>query len=502
VAAGRWILSAVLAACAVSGIHAQMRLPAAGPNPVDIVRGASDFQFFGSLFPQGGAAIDPERDQVMSARQLAAASDYLAEEFAVHKRTLGAQLESVWRAVEAANVQAVKRTAVDRARVTFRDDQVAWSTTVSPTEIVLGARLVRGLLLGGLRESATGLAGFSRSMGAYLGATPDAKMTSQDLESRARMFFAAARRGLAVPRSEEDFAEHRTVAIALLDRLRGTGGDPAVHAELERRLKAAAAGGEIFGADGMAIFDVFMRLSSHVQPALMFVLSHELRHVALGHAPFPEWLSCADRQRREDAADAFAVALLVYDVPGELEASAAALYRMGAGEPPDAEDDTLAYGYAHAVRYGFALAGLDNTLAGTCRYRSAADRVARLNELRARLVVRRVEAFEAAYRAFSAHPPYVYAERDVDDMPVKERTAYARELFVRCHASASKGRTPRLRKLDKLPFGWVVSWRSNASPIAVPTLERRLRRRMLGSRSRNAPGPSKPESLTRQPLKR
>jgi Zn-dependent protease with chaperone function len=445
----QWIIVALIAASAASDIHAQMRIPSAGPNPVDIVRRAPDFQFYASLFPQAGAKFQADTDQVMSPHQLAEGSNYLAEEFAVQKRTLRAQSASVWRALDAVGVREIKRTAVDRTRVTFKDDQQTWSTTVSSTEVVIGARVAR--------ESASGLAGFSQSMGAYLGATQDAKLTDHELESRAQKFFAAARLGIAVPRYAEDFAEHRQVAVALLDQLRGMGGDQAVRAELERRLKAAAAGGEISGADGMAIFDVFMRLSSHVQPAILYVLSHELGHVALGHTPFPKTLSCAERQQREDDADDFAIALLVYDVPGELEASATALYKMGAGNRPDAGDDMLAYGYTHAVRYGFALAGLDNTLAPSCFYRSATDRVARLNERRAKLITRRVEAFEASYRFFSDHPPYVYAERDVDGMPARQRIAYARELLARCRVAPNKGQTPRLRKLDELPFGWAVS---------------------------------------------
>jgi Zn-dependent protease with chaperone function len=463
--ASQRIMWGLFAAFFANSGHAQMRLPLAGPNPVDVVRNAADFQFYASLFPQAGTAFNPDYDQVMSPPQVAEATGYLAEEFAAHKRTLAAQSRSVWGAIKAAGADAIKPTSAARTRLTFKDDQQAWSTTVSPTEIVLGARLVRGLLLGGLRESATGLAGFSQSLGAYLGATPNAQLSNQDLESRARLFFAAARQGVSVPRSEEDFTEHRRVAITLLDQLRGVGGDRAIHSELERRLKSAAAGGEINGADGMAIFDVFMRLSSHVQPAVMFVMSHELGHVALGHAPFSDGLTCAERQHREDDADDFAISLLVYDVPGELEANATALYRIGVGERPDPDDDTLAYGYTHAVRYGFALGGLDNTLEGSCRYRSAADRVARLNAVRARLVARRIEAFEITYRYFRAHPPYVYAEHDVDGMSARERATYAKELFIRCQRGPSKGRMPRLRKLYELPFGWVVPCFNVTSPL-------------------------------------
>ncbi len=453
----RWWLVALLVASNESVVYAQFKLPAATPNEVDSLRDASDFQFYASLLPQAGSAFDPNTDRVMSRQQQAAASSYLADEFSVQKRTFEEQSGSIWRAVDAAGARTIKRTAVGRARVTFKDDQQTWATTVSPIEVVIGARVARGLLLGGLRESASGLAGFSQSLGAYLGATPDAHLTDDVLESRARLFFAAARRGSPSMTSDEDVAEHLRVAVALLDRLRGTGGDQAVRAELERRLSAAAAGGEISGADGMAIFDVFMRLSDHLRPAITFVLSHELGHIALGHAPFANSLSCGERQRREDDADAFAIALLVYDVPGDLEASAAALFRMGLAERPKPQDDRLAYGYAHAIRYGFALGGLDNTLAPSCSYRSAEDRVSRLDELRARLVTRRVDAFEAAYRYFSARPPYVYADRDVDAMSATQRQAYARELAVRCHHASNRGRVPRLRELREQPFGWVVS---------------------------------------------
>jgi len=442
---------------------AQMQLPLAGPNPVDVVRNAQDYLFLASLFPQAGASFNPTTDRVMSERQQADGSTYLTTEFDAQKRTYSEQAGSVWRVLELSGISAVKRMPADRVRVTFKDDQVAWSNTVSPTMIVIGARFVRGLLLGGLQESVMGQADFSRSLASYLGATPGASLTMQDLEARARMFFAATSRGRSEPRTEEDFAEQRRTAVVLLDRLRGTGGDAAVYAELERRLKAAAAGGEISGADGMAIFDVFMRLDSHVRPALDFVLSHELGHVVLGNAPFPPGLSCAEKQRREDDADAFAIALLVYDVPGDMEASAAALYRTKIAEKPNAYDDTLAYGYAHAVRYGFVHAGSNNMITPGCPYRMPEDRIAYMDGLRTKWVAGRAEAFEVAYHYFSAHPPYVYAEQDVDSMSGRQRQTYARELVERCH-TADKIRSPRLRKLADLPFGWVVACPNNLDP--------------------------------------
>ena len=91
---------------------------------------------------------------------------------------------------------------------------------------------------------------------------------TSDLELRARLFFAAARNGVSLIRTEEDFREHFKNAAALLDSYLGGENTAALHDALEQRLKAAAAGGKISGADGMAMFDVFMRLNSHFDPAV------------------------------------------------------------------------------------------------------------------------------------------------------------------------------------------------------------------------------------------
>jgi hypothetical protein len=426
------------------------------PNPIDMIRNAQDYRLLSNLFPQAGPTFDPERDRVMSSTSLAAAAIFLSEQFSVQRRTFEQQSKSVHHALTILGVAPVHLTLADSTAIYLRDDQNAWSNTLSPTEVVIGARFLRGLVLGSLREAASGRASFSQSLASYLGNRPGITLSTADLELRARLFFAAARNGVSLIRTEEDFREHFKNASALLDSYLGGQNTAALHDALEQRLKAAAAGGQISGADGMAMFDVFMRLSSHFDPASLFAMSHELGHVVLGHAPFPPELSCAEKQRREDDADAFAIALLVYDVPGDLEVTGLALAKTtGSKNTNSAEDNRLAYGYTHAIRYGFALAGLSNQIDATCSYRDAENRIAFIDAMRAKLIAIRAAAVEQVFRAFKQRPPYVYVTEDVDSLSAKARRALARSQFQRCRAKQAKS-APTLRKLDDLPFGWVV----------------------------------------------
>jgi hypothetical protein len=197
-------------------------------------------------------------------------------------------------------------------------------------------------MLGSLREAAGGEALFSKSLDSYLGSGP--ATPTPELEARARLFFTAARNGRPQIRTEADFREHFDTAIALMNSyLKEAPNGP--NQALRSRLEIASQGGEITGADGMAMFDVFNRLTSHFDPALTFVLSHELGHLILGHAPYPPNLSCADSQKREDDADTFAIALLTYDIPGETEASRRALERvLGRSEAASDPDEAIGYG--------------------------------------------------------------------------------------------------------------------------------------------------------------
>jgi hypothetical protein len=304
--------------------------------------------------------------------------------------------------------------------------------------------------------------------------SPSSTPSLQELESRARLFFTAARKGVSLIRTDDDFREHFETNVALMNSYLSGGDKASTQGALERRLQSAAAGGQISGADGMAMFDVFMRLNSHFDPAELFVLSHELGHVILDHAPFPPDLSCAEKQKREDDADGFAVALLVYDVPGDLEVSNIALEKITrAGRSRDSDDNRLAYGYAHAIRYGFALAGLSNEIENKCSYRGAEDRIAFIDGMRDKLVARRSAAVEDVFRLFKSRPPYVYTSENVDELAANKRRELERRLFRRCNTTRAR-RVGGFRKLDDLPFGWVVQC-PNAFPKRFADSEFRLR---------------------------
>ncbi|MEG9524252.1 MAG: hypothetical protein MIL41_00455 [Hyphomicrobiales bacterium] len=444
------------------------------PNPIDILRGARDYEFVSSLFPQAGAKFDPERDQVMSADKQAAGSAYLSMQFDVQKAVFNKQSSSVFEALNKLDVHPLAITSVDPAKVELVDDQNAWSTTISPTRIILGARFLRGLVLGSLREASSGQAGFSQSLASFLGQVKGKASSVSDLESRMRLFFAAARNGNALIRTEEDFGGHEKAAVALMSGYLKEGASAEPYAALEARLRTAAEGGDITGVDGSIMFDAYMRLGEHLEPAENFVLSHEMGHVALGHAPFLPGLSCETMQKREDDADAFAVALLAYDVPGELEASGLALGRLGARKEPSPEDSRLSYGYVQAVRYGFALAGLSNKIGTECSYREPEDRIAMLDRLRGALMRDRSAAFEAYFNFYRDHPPFVHTNTDVTTLSRTARSALARKMAARCGDGSGNG-SASFRKVEELPFGWVVSCRNVLPPrFSDPAFRRRL----------------------------
>lgn len=330
------------------------------------------------------------------------------------------------------------------------------------SSIVLGARFLRGLVLGSLREAAGGEALFSKSLDSYLGSGPATPVP--ELEARARLFFAAARYGRPQIRVEADFKEHFDTAIALMKSYLKGKPDQATEA-LRSRLAVAAGGGEITGADGMAMFDVFMRLSSHFDPALTFVLSHELGHIVLGHTPYPADLNCEDSQKREDDADAFAISLLVYDIAGETEVTRRALDKVVRGaESPNADpDEAIAYGYPQAIRHGFALAGLSNAIFGNCKYRDPSDRIAFIDRLRALMITERTEAITAFFRYYRERPPYVHSNVEVNSLAQKERTKLTRTLYQKCRSRVPP-RNVAFRRLEELPFGWALACPNRLPP--------------------------------------
>jgi hypothetical protein len=257
-------------------------------------------------------------------------------------------------------------------------------------------------------------------------------------------------------RTVDDIDEHRRRSVLLLGAyLSGDTSADETRAALQHRLEIAAGGWEIDGADGMAMYDVFMRLNSLVEPAAQFVRAHEMGHIVLGHAPFPSVLSCPDRRKREDDADAFAIALLTYDIPGETEAVGLALQRLGVPKKNGSADDRLAYGYNHAIQFGFGLAGLDNHLTKECTYREQADRIARLDEIRAKLVSLRADAFYNYFSYFRDHPPYINTSVDVETMKGGSRLKLARKMFASCHAGPPPSHL-RFKKSNNISFGWIV----------------------------------------------
>jgi IrrE N-terminal-like domain len=435
-----------------------MRREVATRNPLVFVRGTRGFRFLVSLFPEAGDRFDPETDYVMTSAQQENAGKYLSVLFEMQKWNLTKEMDSVLQALAESGIRPAPLTPAEPVKLTFVDDQRPWANTISPTEVQLGARMLRGLVLGSLSESTTGEDWASKRLGAFLGVDPKSAQSTQDLEIKAlevrtRLFFAAMEKGTLLVKGDTSFDNSLAVTQALTRRYLGANdGADAAYASLEKRLQAAAVGGTVSASDGQIMYDLFQDLSRHVEAAYMFVMSHELGHVVLGHAPFPPNLSCAEKKRREDDADTFAMALLVYDSAGEVEAGDLALSRMAL---KTLGKNRLNYGYAHAIRYGFGWAGSSNSIDPNCRYRDPDDRIAFVDHARENLVNRRSETVEKMYRLFSARPPYVYTRDEVDKLGLDERRHKARELFALCGVG-SPPPVLEFTKVKEFPFGWVV----------------------------------------------
>jgi hypothetical protein len=133
-------------------------------------------------------------------------------------------------------------------------------------------------------------------------------------------------------------------------------------------------------------------------------------------------------------------------------------------------DRLLCRGFA--IYPGKLMAGLSNQIADKCNYRDSEDRIAFLDSVREKLIIRRSAAVEEFFQSFRARPPYVYTSEDVEVLGVSERRKLEQRLLRRCHAGTLAA--GHLRKLDDLPFGWVLP-RSNTLPARFADPEFSLR---------------------------
>ena len=85
-----------------------------------------------------------------------------------------------------------------------------------------------------------------------------------------------------------------------------------------------------------------------------------------------------------------------------------------------------------------------------------------LDGWRAKLVSRRASAIRDYYTYFKAHPPFVPTSADVDAIGRRQRSLLVAEMQASCHSS-HRNVDPRLRKVELVPFGWVL-----ACPNSLP----------------------------------
>ena len=399
-------------------------------NPIENLRQDNTFKFYSSLFPVSGERFEAERDEVMPPQSLIYAAKYLEYQLELHKGNYIIEFDSLLQALQVMLGSQVRLQPLRSVLLSVHDDQVAWSNAISANEIALGARVLRGLMLGGLREAASGTPLENNYLASLLQVSP--ATSTRDLELKARRIFAAVQNGKASPRTPDDrglnprfdffsFDEDKTAA-------RG--------AAFQSRLEIAAAGGDLSASDGQGIKYTFSAIDNQFGPALRFLLAHEIGHIALGHLPFTDYTSCGDQQRREDDADTFAIALLSYSTTGTEQIAESVLAKFDKVAAPRSSSEWL-YGYGHAIRYGIGMAGSSNMLMENCPYRTPIDRLLFLEGAYSRISARRAKAMEEAFAYLRRHPPYFYANEDV--LAWTEREALERKVQARCRRVAKKG---------------------------------------------------------------
>ena len=405
----RWTITAIAVAIA-------MPVPAT-PSPAPATSGTDpqrlnpDFLYMSTLFPVA-TGIDPDIRSGMNPAQIDFAKQTVQTRFGDARADYFDQRSAILKAVSDHGTKPIRLTDPSAAQITFEDDGNPWSNTISPNEIRVGARLVRGLMLGALHEARVGDSPTSVLLKSIIAPGLGEDPSDAQIEGAIRTYIDAIRYGkIAISAHATDDAVME-VMLSLRSNLGDTNdvSPPALaYARgLNGRLGTAAAGGELSSEDQAVLQQIQSLLWTHYDPAEFFMLAHELGHVVLGHAPFPENLTCSERQRREDDADAFAMATLVYGMAGDQALGTRAFTKLMSNH--ELEDDgyyRLMFGYEHAVKYGFALAGLDNVLVGTCHYRQAADRVAMLDSLRKDLMQKRIAAAEALWAFMRRKPPYL-----------------------------------------------------------------------------------------------
>lgn len=462
----RLICCGVLAAALGMAVGAaRAEDPAAG---FSAKRDEANFRYYRALFPAGAEVKNFRSSRVMSTQDAAESGTYLQGKLDGLRTEIDAQRDSVARALDAEAGLKLVSVPPGRVTLTFEDAFKPWAQTVAPDEILMSALVSRGLMLGALDEVQRGKTLSSEILRHWYlnpGDAPD--LSPAEMSRRVRLLLDAiqnAKFDLRPPAMEALKSNHPD--------LMNLEPPTAAAAAFRERMARYSRGETVASYDAGIIVNIFDFLDQQVDPAQRFMLAHELGHIYLGHLRAFEAFGqgatidaaqCAAARDMENAADAFAIAALVYGGNGDAEIFGRQYMILTSSTDitSDAEWFDQNYGYGLLMTYAFSEAGLNQKIRDNCSYTAASERIARISTLRKTLLVRRRAAFEKLAGYLRSDPPLFYALK-----PAKLDAAAEDRLYKSFADHCRPGRSQPDSRLTVAPVGTSFSYflRCHAEP--------------------------------------
>jgi hypothetical protein len=380
------------------------------------VRDTPQYRFYRTFFPAGRPAERFDLPRSMSESDSRYASAAMQEMLTDLQDYARMEAPAIRRQLELQVVSVGPRLLLDRnVRIEFMNDGGTEAEAIAGSKVLLSPRIVKGFIAGGVEQIATARTGISSLLRGYLGWRPSPAgirngFTDQfgkflDIAERTPPFTASIEEQMRFARavSEAMNEERSTMPLASLDQ---------IHADVTSGWRKP----DVTESMAFSQFLVFSQ-TMVVEPALKFLLAHELGHVALGHTEHTDD-GCQAQMRMEADADAFAVTLLSYEPMGLVEVldfASEVRVRTPAEYVANAVTSEAAwlerFGFPQAFEFGMAEAGLRSDPA--CPGPSPAARTEAVTRALKGVMVAHLEAI-APLAIYAAAHPSVGAMRQTD----------------------------------------------------------------------------------------
>ncbi|WP_288933861.1 ImmA/IrrE family metallo-endopeptidase [uncultured Sphingomonas sp.] len=292
------------------------------------------------------------------------------------------------------------------------NDGSSTAEAVAGSSVLVSPRVIKGFLSGSARKIASDNTPLSSMLRAYVGWGVDGHSEDgREWLKRYSQFLDVIERVDPYTASVEQQQAFSRRMSARVDAANAPADFASVYHDVAIEGRPPSVDQEL----AMSEF-LFMAQTMVLDPALKFLLAHEVGHVALGHTGLAA-ADCRQRQRIERDADAFAIALLSYEPMGIVEAiqyQAAAprqSTRDFVEEAMSTEAQLERFGFVQALGYGMAEAGLGEGQG--CALTTSAERAENVRSSLRSVMTARLDAIRPFVLYMNQHPN-VGAMRDTD----------------------------------------------------------------------------------------